>query len=162
MPHPSHILDLLIVGAQPDQPVDVDGVKVLFEGWKVDDLGRSEMLTALIDGGCARVWLDQPGRLLLYGNQSGGFRVQCPHCKDNLAPAFGRAHRAWKQGAERSLVCPGCDKSHALESVVLNPPGAFSSWAIVFSDVGAPTLQPHARRAITEAIGAHRTILRRP
>jgi hypothetical protein len=162
MPHASHRLDLLIVAAQPSQAVDVARVNDMFRGWEIDERGRSDTLNELVEGGCARVWLDQPGRMLLYANQTGGFRVQCPDCGDNIARTFGLAHRAWKQGAVRSLVCSGCGVTHALESVELNPPGAFSSWAIVFSGVGGNALQVHAKQAIEAAVGEHRVILRRP
>jgi hypothetical protein len=155
-------LDLLIVAAEPDQSVDVERVEALFRDWRVDQFGRSECPQELIEGGCARVWLDQPGRTLLYANQSGGFRVRCPDCHDNIAQAFGVAHRGWKQGAARTLVCPGCGVTHALEAVVLQPPGAFSGWAIVFSSVGGTALTAQAKRAIEAAVGEHRVILRRP
>jgi hypothetical protein len=162
MPHASHRLDLLIVAAQPSQTVDEARVNDMFRGWEIDERGRSDTLNELIEGGCARVWLDQPGRILLYANQSGGFHVQCPGCGENIARTFGLAHRAWKQGAVRSLVCPGCGVCQALEAVELNPPGAFSSWAIVFSGVGGSTLLPHAKQTIGAVVGEHRVILRRP
>ena len=162
MPYPSHRLDLLIVAARPDQPVDVARIHALFERWGLNDQGRSDDLESIIEGGCARVWLDQPGRILLYANQTGGFRVRCPGCSTNLAGPFGVAHRGWKRGGPREVACMACQTTHALEDVVLQPPGAFSSWAIVFSAVNRTTLPPDTLMAIEDAVGEHCVIVRRP
>jgi len=162
MPHASHRLDLLVVASQPSQMVDEERVKALFHGWNVNELGQSDHLDQVIEGGCARVWLDRPGRTILYANLSGGFRAQCAGCGHNLAGPFGVAYRAWKLGASRSLVCPGCGSDQPLETVVLKPPGAFSPWAIVFSDVESTTLNVEAQQEIEAAVGDYRVILRRP
>ena len=109
-----------------------------------------------------RIWFDDPGRTILYANQTGGFRALCPDCGENIAAAFGSAHLAWKRGSPRQVVCPACTHVIPLEDVDLRPPGAFSSWAVVFSGVEAADLTAEAKTALTRAIGDYRMVLRRP
>ncbi len=162
MPHASHRLDLLVLPKTLDQPLNEEAVVRLFRGWGVGQEGRTNQDQDLVDGGCRRVWLDQPGRLMLFGNQSGGFRVRCPETRDNISMVFGQAHRAWKSGAERTLKCPACSRSHALEACVFEPPAAFSTWAIVFSDVRGVELMPGVSAQIEQTLGPFKVVLRRP
>ena len=162
MPHASHRMDLLVVAARPEQMVDLASVRGLVESWGVDDRGRMPNAEAVIPGGCARVWLDVPGRVILYANQSGGFRASCPACGENIAGAFGRAHLAWKRGGDRRLACHACRVDTPLEDVVLQPPGAFSTWAIVFSGVDGTALSRPAEAAIRAVVGDFQVVLRRP
>jgi hypothetical protein len=161
MPHASHRMDLLVVPRDLEHPLDSGAVEALFVRWGIDNGGRSPQVAELIEGGCQRVWLDRPGRLLLYANQSGGFRVQCPVNGDNISARFGRAYRNWKAGGERRVLC-SCGAEHALEDCVFNPPAAFASWAIVFGGAEGAKLLARATADLSELIGDHRTVLRRP
>ena len=162
MPHASHRLDLLVVAFSPDQAIDHARVQALFDEWGVDELGRTSNQNEVVTGGCVRIWLDDPGRLVLYANQSGGFRVFCPSCAANTSSSFGAAHRAWKQGGERRFRCSTCQCSHKLEDARIQPPGAFSSWAIVFADVTGTDLTEAAKASLQHVIGDYRVVLRRP
>ena len=162
MPHASHRLDLVIVPQDLEQTLHEATIQALFESWGVDSRGHTGKADQIVAGGCRRIWLDQPGRLWLYGNQSGGFRVQCPRCQDNISAAFGRAHRAWKQGSERVVECPSCGSVYGLEDCDFRPPAAFAHWAIVFADVGSGELQAEVSDQLTAAIGAFQVIIRRP
>jgi len=161
MPHASHRLDLLVVPTDPHTPLDEAVTARLFDGWGLDHNGRSENLERFVDGGCNRIWMDRPGRLWLYGNQLGGFRVQCPETNVLVSAEFGRAHRAWKAGAQRALACP-CGSDHPLEACIFSPPAAFATWAIVFADIDGTSLTPLAKSSIQEAIGPYRVLTRRP
>ncbi len=161
MPHASHRLDLVVVPNDLHCPLNLDAVAALFARWDLDDGGRSQQTNELVEGGCQRVWLDRPGRLLLYANQSGGFRVRCPRTGDNISALFGPAHRQWKSGSERQLRC-SCGEEHALEDCVFDPPGAFASWAIVFGSVNGARLMARASADLQELLGDHRVVLRRP
>ena len=162
MPHASQRLDLLVVAATPEQRVDAPAVRALFDEWCLDEHGRTPNNMTIVEGGCARVWLDEPGRTILYANQSGGFRVFCPFCRANISSAFGVAHLAWKREGLRQFVCSHCTRSVQLEDAELKPPGAFSAWAIVFSDVETADLTVSAKRALRRSIGEYRVVLRRP
>ena len=78
------------------------------------------------------MWVDRPGRVWLYGNQSGGFRVQCPETGQNIAQEFESPTEPGKGGGPRSMQCPSCGGVHALERVEFVPPAAFATWALVF------------------------------
>ena len=162
MPHASHRLDLLILPSQLDTAVDVSAVAGLFREWGVDAQGRTADDCTVVLRGCKRIWLDQPGRLILYGNQTGGFRVSCPTNGNNIARAFSVAHRAWKAGQPRSLTCPGCGQCHGLELCDFQPAAAFSNWAVVLGDVGDTSLTPCAMAQVKRALGETQLILRRP
>ena len=161
MPHASHRLDLLVVPTDPHQTIDEAQTARLFADWGLDAMGRSGNMERLIEGGCKRVWLDRPGRLWLYGNQLGGFRVACPDTNALISSEFGRAHRAWKAGAARMLACT-CGADHALEDCVFSPPAAFSTWAIVFADIEGISLTPLVESSIQATIGPYRVVTRRP
>ena len=162
MPHASHRLDILVVADRPDQMVQVERLQSLLDEWGVDDRGRTTNHMALIDGGCERIWIDQPGRLLLYANQTGGFRAFCPFCHTNISAGFGAAHLAWKRGGNRQVLCAGCGSLIKLEDVCLQPPGSFSSWALVFSGALGADLTDAAKAAVKRAVGEYRVVLRRP
>ena len=162
MPHASHRIDLLVLPIDPEQSLPEAQIGRLLADWGVDDRGQMIQSTILLEGGCKRVWVDRPGRVWLYGNQSGGFRVQCPETGQNIAREFGVAHRAWKGGGPRSMQCPSCGEVHPLERVDFVPPAAFASWALVFSDAGSSTLSAAVLTQIDRALGPTRCIIRRP
>lgn len=153
MPHVSHRLDLLVVSTDMERVF----TRTEFETF----VARLPKKTAVIQGGFERVWLDQPGRMLLYANQQGGFRVHCPVNKDNIAGLFGRALVAWKGGAARALGCSACGEQHLLETCELRPPGAFACSAIVFSDVEGIALTVEAGEVLADTLGPVRVVLRR-
>ena len=161
MPHASQRLDLLVLPISMEQPLTSDAEAVIMDRWSVDIRGYSENMGRYIDGGAARVWVDRPGRIVLYANQSGGFRVRCPVSDAILSAEFGRAHRDWKAGGPRTVRCV-CGEVHPLESCVLSPPGAFATWAIVFASVNSVVLSERAVADLNECVGPFQTILRRP
>lgn len=161
MPHASHRMDLLVVPCDLEQGLDEEAVSRLFSAWGLDAQGRSLESDRFVEGGCARIWVDRPGRLWLYGNQSGGFRVVCPVNGQSISKRFGQAHRDWKAGGPRTLECL-CGETHALEDCVGRPPMAFAQWALVFSAVGGSRLTERASRDAFRAFGEHAVVLRRP
>ena len=162
MPHASHRIDLLVLPVDPNQPLDESAVAELLSIWGVDDRGRPGDPEQLMSGGCKRVWVDRPQRMWLYGNQSGGFHVRCPETGESIARDFGVAHRAWKTGGPRAMVCPSCGSTHPLEYVQFVPPAAFARWAVVFSDASSAVLSPDTVGHIEDALGRTRCIIRRP
>ena len=87
-------------------------------------------------GSFARVRVDDPGRIVLYANQQGGFRVTCPDEGRNVVPAFSAALTAWKRGGPRSMSC-SCGRSHALERLSYEPDAAFGSAALIVANVAS-------------------------
>ena len=162
MPHASHRIDVLIVADRPDQLVSIPLLNSILSQWGLDARGKSPGTAQLIEGGCERVWIDKPGRLMLYANQSGGFRVHCSNCGANVATTFGRAHLEWKRGGPRSMRCKSCGLEAPLEKWRMSPHGAFSSWAIVFSGAGGTRLTPAAEAELQGALGAYQLVVRRP
>lgn len=162
MPLASHRFDLLVLPTLLEQAVDMSAVEGLFERWAVDKRGRSPHAVGLISGGCKRIWIDQPGRLWLYANQMGGFRVSCPATEALISTDFGRAHRAWKQSGPRTLSCSSCGQIHPLEDCLFRPPAAFARWALVFSDAADVALTPKAVEDIATALGPTQVLIRRP
>ena len=165
MPKVSHRIDLVVVSVEPELLVLESVVSGLQQRWEDNRLLLGDQIgddpNGLISGGFKRLWLDQPGRMMLYANQQGGFRVSCPQKGGNIAKAFETALRAWRKSGPRSLVCPVCHAEHPLEACTLSPPGVFGSSAIVFSDVGGVQLTGRARADLLEAIGPFHVVLRR-
>jgi len=165
MPHPSHRLDLLVVPADPEAEIERAAFERLLESWEatgwIEGDGPGPAVGELLPGGFARVWRDDPGRVVLYANQQGGFRVQCPDTEAIISPAFGAALVAWKHGEQRVLDCPGCGEPHALEDCELRPHGAFGRGAVVFADAASTLLSSNARAALAEALGPVDVVIRR-
>ena len=161
MPHASHRLDLLALPADLNSTADASAFAALSERWSLDGRGKSSDLTALVEGGCRRVWFDRPGRLMLYANQTGGFRTRCPVTAAIVSSEFGRSHRAWKEGGPRTMACV-CGAVHALEDVILQPAGAFARWAVVFASAQSLALTERAVADLVELFGPIQTIVRRP
>lgn len=165
MPHASHRLDLLLVPDDPERALDLDALAALFQIWQsagaLQNGAPGPERDRIIEGGFVRMSVDRPGRVALYANQQGGFRVWCPATRQGLAMAFSKAVERWRAGEPRSLRCPACGALHPLEALVLEPPGAFASGALVFADVGTAEIQPDAMRALTDALGPLRMVLRR-
>lgn len=161
MPHASQRLDLLVLPRSIEQPLPAAAEAQLLERWNVDSRGYSKHIDLLIEGGCARIWVDRPGRIMLYANQTGGFRVRCPQTQAIISSEFGRAHRDWKAGGPRTLPCV-CGQVHPLEACTFNPSAAFATWAIVFAAAGGVALSERAERDLIQCIGPFQAVLRRP
>lgn len=165
VPRPTHRIDLVVVSVDPECLISAEVFHGLLRGWGEAKLLRRDGVgddpSGLISGGFSRLWLDLPGRMLLYANQQGGFRVMCPQTGANIASEFGAALLGWRSGAARSLQCSSCSEAHALEGCVLAPPGAFGASAIVFSNVGDIQLSSRARSDLESAIGAFHVVVRR-
>jgi hypothetical protein len=165
VPNPTHRIDLLVVPVEPECSLEEAALVRLRRLWEVDGLLAGESAgdesSDLVAGGFSRLWLDRPGCMVLYANQQGGFRVTCPDNGKNIAPGFGAALGAWRDGGERSMECPACGKVHALDICVLAPPGAFGRSAIVFGDAGGVDLSDRARTDLLHHIGDFRVVIRR-
>lgn len=138
---------------------DTDAFDALRARWRAE--GRLGSRDGLVLGGYRRLWLDAPGRLLLYANQQGGYYVRCPETGGNIATAFTFAVESWRHGGARSMECPRCGQTHALEAVTLSPPGAFARGAVVFTDVGSLTLAEGVREQLRDVLGESREVIRR-
>lgn len=165
MPRPDRRLDLVLVPADPEA-CPVEEARSLLEDLVrqriIDDDGRPGPEAARwSDGGFARIRVDAPGAMVLYANQSGGFRVSCPACGANVVPAFNRALTEMRAGGSREVTC-GCGSVRPLEDLHHQPPAALGRMAIVTSDVGRPALEPDAMARVQAALGPVRTVLRRP
>jgi len=165
MPHVSHRIDMLIVPAAPEGLWTASGIATLRANWQdrqwLDGEEPGAAVADFLPGGFARLRLDEPGRMVLYANQQGGFQVRCPDTGDNIAAAFGAALGQWKQGAPRSMQCPACGAEHALEACVLRPEGAFARMGLVLADVGSISLTAEAQASLEETLGPVRIVLRR-
>ena len=165
MPYPTHRIDLVVLSVEPEFCIPETALRDLQRTWEAAGLvvgdRAGDDASGLVADGFARLWLDQPARMMLYANQQGGFRVTCPGNGENIAAEFGAALVRWRAGAPRSVRCPACGEVHPLEGCVLAPPGAFASSAIVFSDVGGVTLTRRARADLKAAIGAFVVVVRR-
>jgi hypothetical protein len=160
---PSHQLELLLV---PREPWLVSRGLALLDRLRAEgvlDAGGAPGPAARrwCSGSFARLWLDDPGRVVLYANRQGGFRVQCPIRGEPIVRAFEAAVTAWRAGGPRELVCPGCGQIHALDDVAASPPLAFGRFAIVTSDVGHADLTPEGLAWAEEELGPTRMVARR-
>ena len=165
MPHASHKLELLLVPNLPERSLDLASIGSLFDEWRgrglVDGDGPGTKLNQILPGGFVRIWIDSPGRVWLYANQQGGFRVQCPACGEHIAGEFNRAFLKWKTGGVRSVVCSHCDVHTDLNDCLHRPEAAFAQWAIVFSDVQSLEIDPEVYDEIEQTLGPMKVIVRR-
>lgn len=162
MPRASHRMDLALVLTDAPDPARFEALRQVWEarGW-VRGAAPGPQVDGLIEGGFKRLWLDLPGRLTLYANQQGGFRVTCPSTGGNAAAAFGRALQAWREGGPMALDCPACGHSHPLDALTLAPPGAFGRGAVIFADCAAHHPRQATLAELEDALGPLRTVSRR-
>lgn len=170
VPFPSDHLDLMLVPTEPGRLLDEGACVGLFDAWQEagwlasgaspDRRLAGPLADELLPGGFLALWLDRPPGEVLYANQQGGFRVQCPSCGGNLVPAFQAAVVARRQGVDRRVSC-GCGFDAALTEVPLAPPGAFARWALVFGDAGGLELTSRALQEAEERLGPLRLLARR-
>ncbi len=118
---------------------------------------------ALIPGGFDRVWISYPrGGRGLFANQQGGYRARCPVSRALVTGAFASGVQRWVEGlGPRALPCPACGAEHALENIVLEPPGAFGTFAFILADVSMLQVAPLALAELEERFGPLRSVLRR-
>ncbi|MEZ4240849.1 MAG: hypothetical protein R3F59_32770 [Myxococcota bacterium] len=113
----------------------------------------------------ARLRLEDPGRIVLWANRQGGFRVSCPIVGAPVREPWEAALTAWRTGDARPdavrFRCPACGAEHALTEVGAAPPLAFAPWGLVTADVGGPDLAPGALAAAEAALGPLAAVLRR-
>lgn len=127
-----------------------EGLLRLLDRWQARGLAQSD---EIVEGGYRLARVDDPGRIHLYANQQGGFKVCCPVNGAPLARPFGAALEAWRRGAPRMLACPACGANHPLEEVELQPPGGFARGAVVLADVGGPELSTLGRLELVALLG---------
>lgn len=104
-------------------------------------------------GGFRGLRQDRPGKLRLYANGQGGFRVRCPVTGDNVVPAFQRALSAWRSGGPPRLDCPACDAPHTLDALDYAPDAAFGRGALVLVDVASAVPDPDGLAALEPLLG---------
>lgn len=165
MPHASHKLELLWVPNDPERPLDMGSIDALFGVWSARGLIEGDApgrkANELIKDGFVRIWIDSPGRMWLYANQQGGFRVECPQCHEQIAGEFNRAFRDWKLGSARSLECPHCGSQPDLNDCHHRPDAAFAHWAVVLSGVQSLELGQGIQEEVEAALGGVKTVIRR-
>lgn len=131
------------------------------EGVVGPDRGPGPHHTRWAAAGFARLWVDDPGQIVLFANRQGGFSVHCPATGSVVTAAFSEAWRAHRAGAPSELSCGACGQRHALAQLRGRPPFALGSVALVTSDVGAATLHPEARARVEAVVGPVQVVLRR-
>ena len=116
----------------------------------------------IVHGGIDRIWLDQPGKLILYANNQGGFRVHCPTTNQPVAREFSKALTKWRQETgPRSMPCPACGHTHDLDALQVAPPIQFANGALVFSGVNDIDLTVEATQDIHSFIGPFKVVMTR-
>jgi len=145
-PRPGHHLDLFLVphgGLPADDALD----RALAP---LDDPGAA---AAIVDGGFRGVRVDRPRRRTLYANRQGGFRVSCPACGNNLAPDFGAALTAWREGGASSVGCSACGAISSLEALDFAPQAAFGDGAVVLVDARSFGLTASGQATFRDLLG---------
>lgn len=166
MPLPSRRLDLHLVPPDPDDHprASADGLvdELIRLGMILPGGGPGPEAARWVQGGFGRLWVDDPGHVVLYANQQGGFRVRCPSCGENLVPVFGSALSAFRHGQPRRCTCPRCGTESPLEDLEFAPPAAFGRLSVVTADVSTAALTAEALALVADRLGDWRVVLRRP
>lgn len=147
-PRPGSRLDLYLV--LRDGPTDAEGLWRSLDG---DGLSTGAARSQAVDGGYDAVRLDLPDGVALYANRQGGFRVACPGCAANLAPAFSAALGRWRSGGPFAVGCPACGVTSPLDAVDFAPPAAFGCAALVLLDARSHQLTSWGRAAFERHLG---------
>ena len=145
-PRPGHHLDLYLV-TQGRLPADEALNQALGR------LAEPQASRELVDGGFAGVRVDRPLQRTLYANRQGGFRVACPACGGNLAPAFGGALTLWRAGGPFALTCATCGVESRLDTLRFSPAAAFGDGAVVLIDARSFGLTERGQAVFTELLG---------
>lgn len=157
---PSHRLDIFAVPEDPAwAPVDRMRrlLEELVEQQVIDDRGRpGPQAAAWMPEGFAGLRLDTPGRVALYANRQGGFRVDCPVTGELITPAFAEAWqraRGIDRPDQHALVCPSCGHTHTLAETVGRPSFRFASLALQTIDAETLVPAPAAIERLTAVLG---------
>jgi hypothetical protein len=165
MPFPSSRLDLALVPAVVDRPLPEEGIQALLAAWRsrgiLDGLAAGEGASGLVAGGFERVRIESFPHVQLWSNRQGGFRATCRSCHETVTGAFSAAVTAWRAGGERQMTCPRCGTVQPLEHALLEPPGAFATWALVIGGAADGEVTAAAQLEIEEQLGAMRFVWRR-
>lgn len=133
-------LDLLVLPAGEVAPLAAHRLlATLGPGWVAHDEGKPRFLC----------------------NERGGFRVTCP---DNGLPSprsFARGLQAWRDGGAREAAC-ACGSTHALDTFVLAPPGAFAQSWLQRVNVDSAELDPEQAAKIAPFWPNFRVLTVRP
>lgn len=116
---------------------------------------------ALVEGGGEGVLLDLPETRVVYANQLGGFRVQCPSCGGGLARSFARAMEQGRTEGVIQVSCPTCQSVHGLATIRTRPPIRVGRSALILVDVGGSRLTESGERAVRDWLGPFSVVLRR-
>lgn len=159
---PSRRVDVHLCPTDPDapRPAAVDDVIAAWRASGVLDAhgGPGPAADALVPGGFARVWVDDPGRSTLIANHQGGFYASTPEGAAIQSAAFHAAARAHREGGPRTITVDG--RTWPLEALEYRPPAAWARWSIVLGDAAAITLGEAAAIADSR-LGPLRRIVRR-
>lgn len=166
MPFPTSRLDLFVVPQNPYKHISVERVESFWvSGMKLkwwDDKGRpGEHHEALGVGSFGRIRLERVNQRRFYGNQQGGFRVECPFCGAPLVKEFHEKKRKWVEDGQAWLRCHRCEQHLALTNLRFLPPAAFAPCAVHLQDVGRFELSQTVRDALADAFGDVRLVGRR-
>ena len=167
MPLPRHQLDIIICPAHCEQVLSGQGGRRLLQKWQshgwIDADGKCVLShkNAMIQGGFARLFLDQPEGMRFYGNHQGGYYVQCPTNSSNIVPSFVTAMKQWRQNQHRSLHCPSCEQSHDLNDLYFRPPAAFAMGALVIQNVDSTEICPTVLNDLQLWLGDFKLVLKR-
>ncbi len=128
---PTHRLDIHLVPVDRTEAA-VTAVSTLWDTWVARGFLESSgapgpRVNSLVDGGFVRARRDDPGAVVLYANQIGGFQVRCPECQTGLATEF-RVHEP--------TACPGCGGRFEVEDLECRPAVARGRASLVLADVG--------------------------
>jgi hypothetical protein len=165
MPFPSSRLDLALVPAVVERPLPERAIQALLEAWRsrgvLDGVHAGEGASGLVPGGFEGVRIESFPHVQLWSNRQGGFRAICRTCHENATGAFSAAVTLWRAGGERQFTCPHCGTLQPLEHALLEPPGAFASWALVIGGAAGSEITAAAQLEIEEQLGAMRLVWRR-
>ena len=165
MPLPSSQLDLALVPAVVDRPLPTEAIEALLDAWRsrgiLDGVAAGDGANGLVAGGFDAVRVESFPSVQLWSNQQGGFRAICRSCHENVTGAFSAAVTLWRAGGERQFTCPQCGTLQPLEHALLEPPGAFASWALVIGGAADGEITAAAQLEIEEQLGAMRLVWRR-
>jgi len=161
MMRPSHRLDVLAVPRAPaSAPVEALRAFLLelVEGGVIDARGTpGPEFAQWMPEGFARLRLDIPGRIALYGNRQGGFRVFCPSVEGPpITAAFSEAYTGARH-AERpdlaELSCPVCGQPHPLGETRGRPSFRFARVALQTVDAEALSPLPEMESRLRRVMG---------
>jgi hypothetical protein len=165
MPFPSSRLDLALVPAVVERPLPEEAIQALLEAWRsrgiLEGNSAGDGADGLVAGGFEVVRVESSPHVQLWSNNQGGFRATCRSCKENVTGAFSAAVTLWRAGGERQFTCPQCGTLQPLEHALLEPPGAFGTWALVIGGAGDSEITAAAQLEIEEQLGAMRLVWRR-